>query len=75
MIVQDVDWGLGWGLSLRDSWRGLGVLDNEEDLDIQKALGNMFLTDGPAIIKTQWQEQACSLQRIEKRLVSLGSNE
>ena len=66
--------GLG-RVSFKYSWRGLRGLDNEKNLDVQVSLGNMLLTDGSVIITAQWQEQAYSLQRIARKLVSLGSNE
>lgn len=45
-----------------DTHRGsLRGLENQKDFDIQKSLGNEFLPDGAAVIKTQCQDQAWSL--------------
>lgn len=65
------------GISTAAALGGDGFLDleNQKDVDTDQPLGNVFLTDGPAVMKTLQQEQTRSLQRPEKKLVSLGSNE
>lgn len=57
------------GYSTAAAWGGEGFLDleNQKDVDTDQSHGNVFLTDGLAVMKTQQQEQTRSLQRPEKK--------